>query len=660
MLVLALALSACPTDDDDDVEPPRAESDTNLVFDSTLSQGFWSFPFPSNLRVTDEGRPDFRGWPNPGESPLVEQYVEFGVTTMEGFGLNSPTYFAFTDPVELPEWNDEAARRSGECEGSVRIVDVTEGSPDYGSCVPARWRWVHQFNIDPYLAPNMALVAPYWGFPLRSKSTYAVVIVDVQDGRGSWVSGVAPLQSALNGEGNTALRDVYAPLAELLADDPSFGGELGGTEWIAAATVFGTQDAVGELRLLSQRVLADDTFPRWEGELELVPEEDEEHFDQRFDLYDGAYTALNFQRGEIPYSSEGGGFVWEDGQPVPQAEERIPFVIGLPLHGREAPPEGWPVVLHQHGTYGDRWSHMVGGGGLTPAYLAGTRNFLSFSIPQPIHGDRWPDGNDLSRQLYAFNYFNPESGLSMFRQGALDVVSAVRFVRENLGEGGAIAEQFPGLKVNPDAIYFLGHSQGGMTGSLAVPFAPEIKAWALSGAGGGTSIQMMQGENPIVIRDALAAGINAPEGTEFFEMHPVMGLVQALVERVDPLNYGPLWVRESEGPPASVLLTEGVHDSSTPPDSTEALAIAAGLPIALPFLEQDVFGLELRGIDPIQTPYSGNAAHPSGEQVSCGLAQFDSNHFAIFYELDAGLLWANFLYSQVRDGAPGELGGSYP
>ena len=42
------------------------------------------------------------------------------------------------------------------------------------------------------------------------------------------------------------------------------------------------------------------------------------------------------------------------------------------------------------------------------------------------------------------------------------------------------------------------------------------------------------------------------------------------------------------------------------------------------------------------------------------MGQFDANHFVIFYDLDAATLWANLLYSIVRDGAPGEMGADYP
>ena len=661
-LVLLVAACDVGVDDDDDssADLQRAESDVSFSFDTTLADGFWSFPFPSDLRTVD-GKPDLTGYPNPGAAPLLDAYIVFGTDHLDGFGLNSPIWMRFDGEVVLPAFDEAAIRASRDCLGPLRLVDVTPASPTYGQCTPLRWRWIDGMNTDPFVDANSAVFAPYWGFPLRSNTTYAAYLVDAQDGIGAYVTASEELASLLEGTGiDTTLQAVYQPLADLLADDPSHLGARpdDGVKWIGAATVFTTQDATGELEALSDFALADPDYPVWNDELAII-EDDQEHHQPEYDIYDGAYLAWNFQRGSIPYASEGGGFVWEMGQPVPQAEERIPFAIGTPRHGRVQPAEGWPVVVQMPGTGGDRFSHLDGGT-LRPGLLAASRDFLTFSIPPPIHGDRWPDGTEIGISLNSFNYFNPESGISMFRQGAVDIVAAIRFVKENLAEGGAIAELHPGLRINPDAIYYLGHSQGGIHGALAIPFAEDIDAWALSGAGGGLSMTMMQREDPLVIRDALLTAAGDPPGTVLSDLHPIIGLVQINAERTDPINYAPRWVRESNGPPVSVVLTSGLRDIQTPVDTSEALAVAGGLPVAEPYFVRDVFGLELRDLPPQPTPYVGNAMHPDGTPVTLGMGQFDANHFVIFYDLDAATLWANLLYSIVRDGAPGEMGADYP
>jgi len=513
---------------------------------------------------------------------------------------------------------------------------------------------------DPWLDDNLVMIAPYWGFPMRSGTTYAVYLEDFTDLGDGYVRPTEALYSLLSGDSSDAeAQAAYQPLADYLADNAVADSWNPGW-WVAAATVFTTQDAVGEMELLSDRVLSDPDLPRWNDDegLRLLDEEDE-NFNGDFDLYDGAYTAWNFQRGDIPYASEGGGFVWEDGLPVPQVAERIPFVIGMPRGIFEQPADGWPVVLHSHGTGGNRFSHFREGGA-RPASMASSRGFVSIGIPQPFHGDRWPDGNNAAVSLYSFNYFNPESGMSTFRQGALDTVALVRFVQEAMADGGAIAQEHPDLRIDPDRIYYIGHSQGGLTGSLALPFTEGVKGWVFSGAGAGLSMTIMQREDPFVIRDALVTALGAPEGTQLFEMHPIVALVQMLAERTDPLNYAPLWVAESRGEPVSVLLTEGLWDAQTPADTSEALATAGRLPIVRPYREREVLGLELRGLEPLREPFSGNVVHPAGVEVTAGLAQFDDDHYAIFNTPEAGLLWANFLYSMARDGSPGTLGADFP
>ena len=660
--VAAALLSACPTVEPDD---ERLVSAVRLSFDRDIGDGFWSFPFPSDLRLIPARRagglhPDLWDFPNPGDAHILRDYIVFGSTVTDGFGLNSPTWFRFDGTVTLPEWSEEAARASMACEGPVRILDVDSTSPHYGTCLPARWKVVEDSMGDPWLDDHLVMVAPYWGFPMRSATTYAVYLEDVTDPDGAFVRPPEALYELLSGDSSDAeLQGIYQPLTGYLADNALADGWNPGW-WVAAATVFTTQNVLGEMDLLADRVLSDPDLPRWNDDegLRLLEPEDE-HFNSEFDLYDGAYTAWNFQSGEVPYSSEGGGFVWEDGLPVPQLAERVPFVVGMPRSIFEQPEEGWPVVIHAHGTGGDRFSHFSQGGG-SPATLAAGRGFISIGIPQPFHGDRWPTGNDAAVSLYSFNYFNPESGVSTFRQAAIDTVALVRFVQEAMAGGGDIAAEHPDLRIDPERIYYLGHSQGGITGALAVPFTEGIKGWVLSGAGAGLSMTIMQREDPFVIRDALVTALGAPEGTQLFEMHPIVALVQMLAERTDPLNYAPYWVAESRGEPVSVLLTEGLFDAQTPADTSEALATAGRLPIVRPYEERDVFGLELRGLDSLREPYSANFEHPGGVDVTTGLAQFDENHFAIFNNADAGLLWVNFLYSMARDGAPGTLGADYP
>lgn len=647
----------------------RGVSTSSPILDGTLAQSFWDLPWPNDSRRDEAGNLDLTGFPNPAESAIFDRYIEFGEQVMTGFSPNAPTYLRFDGSVSLPDWNESNIERSGACEGPVRILDVDPESPAYGTCLPARWDFIAANTADPFLAPNLVIIAPYWGFPLRGGGTYAVYLVDLE-GPSGFVMGSSALQALLTGAGDAALQPAYRPFADYLAEN-ALGSGLAGEEpilaegdenpvdgldvrWIAHATVFTTEDPTAEMEVLSDYAQNGPDLLTWQGDI-VTLDEDHPEFQTQFEMREGVYRAPNFQRGEIPYNEEGGGFVFEDGVPVPQLDEEIPFAVAMPRPSHEQPADGWPIILHAHGTGGDRWSHLSRSGQLSPGLLASSRGFMSIGIAQPFHGDRWPEDATGTISLLSFNFGNPESGRSTFRQGALDTLSLRRFVQEQFAEGGAVAQAYPDMRINPDKIYFLGHSQGGTTGALIIPFADGIDGWVLSGAGGGMSIVLMQRLDPVDFQSLVFVSMGSPEGTILFEMHPGIALVQTLIDVSDPINYGPRWIRGSERR-TSVLLTEGLHDEQTPPDTTEALAVSAGLPLADPYRERNVLGLDLRGLRPTDTPYSGNLENSAGVAVTGGLVQFDSNHFAIFNVGQAATLWANFLQSFVDEGTPGELG----
>jgi len=651
LVAFALVLIGCPTD-----TPREASATVSAAFDYGAAVGgdgttFWAAPWPSDARLDDDGTPDLDGYPNPGGSELFDKYIAFGESDAGGFGLSSPIYFDLTAPAALPEWDEDAAASSQDCAGPVVLVNVDPDSPDVGVCWPVQWFVVSSESADPFMDPDMVVVQPVWGFPLLPSTTYAAYLVDVEAHDG-FVEGPEALQAALGGTSSEPWAAMYAPLADHLA-----GREID-PRWVASATVFTTHDPTQGMEIAAAFVNSDPDYPDWIGDEGLV-DVDEEHdeYTSEYRMITGAYTARNFQRGEIPYATEGGGLVFEDGVVVPQALERIPFVIGMPDERFEQPEAGWPIVLHSHGTGGDQWSHIGDGGPLQPGLQASRRGFISMGIPQPIHGERWPEGSELAVDLNSFNFFNPESGSSMFRQGGLDLLAQVQFVLRYLTEGGDIANAAPELRVDPDLIFYMGHSQGGLTGSLALPFDEHIKAWVLSGAGGGLPMTIMLRENPLVIRDVLVTQLGDPAGLELFAQHPAVGLAGWLGELTDPIAYAPRWNRLATRPPASILLFEGIHDEQTPAPTSEALAVAGGLPVARPFREQTPFALELRGIETQRIPYSANDVAPDGTPVTLGLAQFDDDHFTVFTVPSAAILWADLLLDYARNGGPGVLGG---
>ena len=68
---------------------------------------------------------------------MLDLYITFGSTQIDGFGLNSPTYFTFDGGVFVPSWGEAEIEASGRCEGPVRIVDVDPETVAIGMSVKA-------------------------------------------------------------------------------------------------------------------------------------------------------------------------------------------------------------------------------------------------------------------------------------------------------------------------------------------------------------------------------------------------------------------------------------------------------------------------------------------------------------------------------------------
>ena len=102
LLSLCLALTGC-----EGQYEVRAVSGTNAMLDASLSESFWDLPWPNDSRRLDNGNLDLQGFPNPGESLILDRYVAFGEEVMTGFGTNSPAFLRFDGEARLPEWTEE-------------------------------------------------------------------------------------------------------------------------------------------------------------------------------------------------------------------------------------------------------------------------------------------------------------------------------------------------------------------------------------------------------------------------------------------------------------------------------------------------------------------------------------------------------------------------
>jgi hypothetical protein len=588
------------------------------------SDEWTSTGWPSDRYRTEDGRVDLSNFPNPG-TDLLDLYLDYGEEVLDGFGLNSAIYVqfdGFLDPESLPKPEETLDPL-----GLVQLINVDPTSPTFGARRPLTFR-TYDYGIDFYYLPGTLAMLPQYGLPLAEGTTYcAVVTRGLKDDTGRYLSQNETFAEAIDTAPSLDLLRAWLPTAQLRRDD------------IAVATCFTTQDATRELRLVGDAL---DTMTSpvigWVDEPLLFGE------------FHGFYVAPNFQAGSKPYDDDGDLRFGEDGVPIVQAEEEVRFMLLVPRED-EMPPDGWPIVLYAHGTGGDYESCRGISSDLAQRAIA------LLCIDQPLHGSRGDDYNDSELVNYSFNFVNPRSGRSGFRQSAIDTMVLARMVEDgrfNLDP----ADTDSGIAVQLDAsrLAFFGHSHGGLSGALVLGVEPRIKAGVLSGAAGVLVETILRRKDPFDVASLVQALLVVQE-EDFDSFHPTLTMVQTLVDATDPINYAPYWTAPKDGSePKHVFVTEGTWDHASPSVGTDALASAAGLPQLLD-LAKVSDGHRLQGLEPEIQPVSMNVG--SGDWlVTGGLKQWqEGNHWVAFNRSEARAMWRTFLeefaYGDVPTIGPG-------
>jgi hypothetical protein len=603
---MILALGAC-------AEPVAVDGPTP-IFDPEGS-GFFDTPWPADTRLDPDGTLSLMGFPNPSGLPLLETYLATA-ETIAGFGTSSPVYVRFDgpfDPAVLP-----APAESMTADSPLVLVDVESGEQ-----VPVQWEQTTYESSD-YAPLHLLAVAPLHGWSLRGASTYALLVTTAV-ARPSRSFRAQPL--------DPRLEPVLADLG-LTQDE------------LAIATVFTTQDPVGEMADLAWFVRNQIGMP----DLNVVLEQVEEY--DLYTAYRTHYLSPVFTQGDPPYTVTGGEFAFDaEGRPELVRFDDLRIAVCVP-NGQEPPPSGWPVVLYQHGTGGNYRGFCDENQALESMTRFAGVGLVGVGIDQPLHGTR--PGAEFASDLTHFNILNPTSARTNFRQGGLDALYLARALSSQAWTPTTPAGD--PVPLDPENVLFMGHSQGGLTGALATPFfGGDVRGSVLSGAGAVLAITVVERQDPLdfaqLVRDVLLIADEEP----LTELHPILGLVQTLVEITDPANYARYWLREPapwvDHTPTDLLLTSGTADVATPYRTAVALAAAGGLPqLGAPATRAEA--VWLRTGEPLPLPQSDTVTSFLGGPASAGFAQFlDGTHFVVFEEPGASDLVTHWL-DTAAEGSP--------
>lgn len=560
--------------------------------------GFFDTPWPSNSRLNAQGGADLEKFP---DALLIRLYRP-ALEAVRGTSLMPVTYMKLSrypgaSAIPLPPKTIEAT-------SPVQLIDVSaEGC---GQRVPLRVD-VDQVG-DKFIPANTLRAVPLPGFVLKPNRTYATVVLKTF-GAEAGMAAVRPsaVTAALTDGATGALADAYAPLRACLTTGAGLDADA-----IATATVFTTQDATIEARLMRDVVLDQQKtqapviagWKRVESQLENA----------LADIYEGSYEAPIFQRGETPYSARGGDLEFdEQGMPIVQRYEKVPFTVAIP----KGATDGAPVLVWEDGTGAGKLSH-IGDDHIDQALKDG---FVVFNFTPQFHAPREPSFEDPVTNT--FNYLNPASGRTVFRQQAAETIYAVRVIRE------ALQRQEGVPKLDDQRLLYGGHSQGAIVGGIIAGITDLFKAYSLNGIGGYLSTTIIYRKDYTDIEKTIRNSLGVDRVLDRY--HPAVQLAQLGVDAVDPQSYAPNWKGiPGEFAGSHVFMINGNADATTAPDGISAITVAGDTPV----LNPPGWKVEPYGIWPDQiATLPATATRMSAEGTPLTLAAYlvdGSNHFTIY------------------------------
>jgi hypothetical protein len=188
---------------------------------------------------------------------------------------------------------------------------------------------------------------------------------------------------------------------------------------------------------------------------------------------------------------------------------------------------------------------------------------------------------------------------------------------------------------------------------------PRVRGVVLSGCGGDIRVAFARRQDTNA-RDVVQLLLRLADG-EIDEFHPLLALVQTILDSVDPQSWARLYHEPLPGrSPVSVLHFEGLGDTMTLPAMSEALAIAMRSQPLQP-LQQPVAGLSLLGIEPALA-VRGNAARG---RATLALVQLSpepgqDGHYVMYRDPQASKLVRTFLGALARGESAPKVGPLQP
>ncbi|MBN2714881.1 MAG: hypothetical protein JXX14_03435 [Deltaproteobacteria bacterium] len=521
------------------------------------------------------------------------------------------------------------------------IVDIDPDSLEYGEQRSAGFRGNTAAQM--YICHNWLSLKPTMGKPLRPGTTYAAILeTGIKDVTGNALRQDPNFTAMLNPTGPGAGRakatwNAYAPLRNWVTDRNV------NTSRLAVAAVFTTQTFEVLPRLRKQ--VRSEVSPSLVGGAPTLDDSA-----NNYTKFTGVITVPFYQNGTRPFAVSGGEVMFNaSGAPVRVSFDNVPFALTVPKG--DAPANGWPIFLYAHGTDGNETSFISNG----VADNMATLGVAVISMLQVQHGIRRgiPDGvetDETQPSMLFYNFRNPYAAIGNNYQAAADYFQLVRLVESYHTITGQ------DIRFDVNKLYYFGHSQGTQGQYLAAVHDPLIKGIVLSGAGGYLTESLLGKKQPIDLSIAVGYLLMDPNVDD---AHPVLSLIQASMEQVDPVNHSPAAFR-NEWPGATypgrdLYMAFGINDTYAPEATQKALARALGLHMDYVDGDHEIGGLQQ--ID--EFPYAGSRTVDDIKITTVGIqykpdGDYDG-HYVLFQNEDAMTQLTHFVETMVADDTVAEV-----
>jgi hypothetical protein len=593
--VVALAAACTPPA----TTPPTPVGPTVYML-ANKGKGFFSLPWPNDVRKTPTGHLDLSHMPgvdldplggNPlPDVPLLPQAVSAAANAVSDFGTNTAVFFQTTvpiDPASLP-----TSAQSTQPGASVVLWDLDDG----GSPAPT----VLDFRPtgDRFRPNNTLSVLPYPGHPLRPGHRYAAVVFDSVTTAGGAPLEPAPLLAQLDQpwSGSTGTSAAVWDALRAQRDDVRAAASAHGRDpaGIVAFTVYRTQDVGSDMRALAATV-ADLPAPTPTITEQRPCETDSRASNTQTSYVRGTISMPSFQTGTFPYLFSGGALAIDHTtqRGIVQRMRPVAFTARIPCG--EPPAGGWPMATFIDGTGGDENIDTSRPPFDRAGWLVGEIAPGMANTTDPTLGLLGLDAETQTELLF-YNVLNAGAGRGNSVQQAADNLSLLRALEVWSLPGAAFGSSVP-VTTNPDIQLISGQSQGAATLPLVAEMDPHVDAVLSTGGGAGIYHSVAHGYSRRAQFALLSGDIGAMD-----ELNPLMQVLQTVIEETDGSNY--------PGSTADFLNLSGIDDACVTIESSRHLDSALGLTVLNRQAPDDLYGEPSLEPATAAMPYAPGAGAP--------------------------------------------------